>query len=54
MSVWTRNMVFYPYMSEKGIKGLIFSTPISLNSANFVTKLSFYEVLEIMNALKDF
>ena len=50
---WTRNMMFYSYEFKKGIKRLVFSTPISLDIMNFSTKLSFYKVLEIMKELKN-
>jgi hypothetical protein len=42
-----------PYLLEKGIKRLIFTSPVGLNNKNFVVKLTFHKTLKIMKALED-
>jgi len=47
-------MVSYAYALEKGTQGLIFATPIGLNTLDLAIKLSLNKLLEIMKALKNF
>jgi hypothetical protein len=47
------DMMGNPYPLEKGIKRLIFTSPIGLSSKNFVVKLTFHKTLKIMKALED-
>jgi len=41
-------MVSYAYALEKGTQGLIFATPIGLNTLDLAIKLSLNKLLEIM------
>ena len=46
--IGARNMMHNPNFSKKGIKFLIFSSPIRLNGFYFLVKLPFYKLLEVL------
>jgi hypothetical protein len=53
MCLWARNIVVYAY-TLKGVKPMIFTTSVGLHSNNFPIEETFYQVLKVMKALKNF
>jgi hypothetical protein len=54
MCVRTRNKVRYDYLCKEGMKRLIFTSLVSLNSKIFSVEQPFNKVLEILEFLKNF
>ena len=48
MGMRAGNVMSYAYALEKGTQGLIFATPIGLNTLDLAIKLSLNKLLEIM------
>jgi hypothetical protein len=50
MGMWTRDMVGNAKACEKGIQGLILTTPVRLNRKDFAVELVLYHRLKIFEA----